>query len=152
MLLVLAVMLLVLLVMFLVAQVRVISAPGKDQEEVSLSRGSQRYEKELTLDWACCRSPFVALSVVCGCFIDPYWVQSWWKALEEDFSYHNIVPCGQLPGRSSWLSRAGKGAGFSSCFSFTTEWKFTSVVLLPLGGIRWKWNFLSLTRYEPGSC
>lgn len=72
MLLVLAVMLLVLLVMFLVAQVRVISAPGKDQEEVSLSRGSQRYEKELTLDWACCRSPFVALSVVCGCFIDPY--------------------------------------------------------------------------------
>lgn len=86
MLLVLAVMLLVLLVMLLVAQVRVISAPGKDQEEVSLSRGSQRYEKELMLDWACRRSPFVALSVVCGCFIDPYWVQSWWKALEEDFS------------------------------------------------------------------
>lgn len=54
---------------------------------------------------------------------------------------------------ASQSGRAGRGAVCQSWLFFLLLFynkvtSFMSVVLLPLGGMRWKWNLHSLTRYE----
>lgn len=90
-----------------------------------IARSKQRYEKELVfgLTALCCRAPFVATSVVHGWFVDPYWVQCRWNALEANFS--KIITLSLVIGfreGASSSSRAawGTGTGFSSYLCFTT--------------------------------